>query len=279
MANVFMRFPGGRSRALTLSYDDGTDQDKRLIDLMKEYGLKGTFNIGSGCYAEEGTVFKDGQYHRRLTKQQAIDLYKDSGMEIAVHGLTHPFLEQLPIAMCTHEVYQDRVNLEEEYEQIVRGMAYPYGTYNDAVVEVLKSCGIVYSRTVETTGKFKIPTDWLRLKATCHHADPRLMELAHNFVEKEHPHAPALFYVWGHAFEFERDNNWEIIEEFAEYIGKREEIWYATNIEVYDYVQAYNQLVFSANGTKVYNPTVYDIYFEKAQVLYCVKPNEVKDLG
>jgi len=278
MANVFMRFPQGKKKALTLSYDDGTDQDRRLIELMKKYGLKGTFNIGSGCYSKEGTVFKEGQFHRRLTKQQAIDLYKDSGMEIAVHGLTHPFLEQLPLPMCTYEVLQDRKNLEEEYGQIVRGMAYPYGTYNDAVVEVLKSCGIVYSRTVETTGNFHIPTDWLRLKATCHHADPRLMKLAHDFVEKDRPHAPALFYVWGHTFEFELDNNWEIIEEFAAYIGNREEVWYATNIEVYDYVQAYNQLQFGATGDKVYNPTVYDIYFEKAGKLYCVKSNETKIL-
>ncbi|MBQ8802474.1 MAG: polysaccharide deacetylase, partial [Tyzzerella sp.] len=64
-----------------------------------------------------------------------------------------------------------------------------------------------------------------------------------------------------------------------EYIGNREEIWYATNIEVYDYVQAYNQLVFSANGKKVYNPTAYDIYFEKDKKIYCVKPDECKILN
>ena len=278
MSNIFMRFPKGKKRALTLSYDDATDQDIRLIELMKKHGLKGTFNVNSGCYTEEGTVYKEGQYHRRMTKKQAIDLYKNSGMEIAVHGLTHPFLEQLPPSMCTYEIYQDRVNLEEEYGQIVRGMAYPYGRYNDAVVDAVKSCSIVYSRTIESTGKFSIPTDWLRWKATCHHADPNLMELAHKFVEKERKEAPALFYVWGHTFEFERDNNWEIIEEFAEYIGNREEIWYATNIEVYDYVHAYNQLVFSANGGKVYNPTVFDIYFEKDKKIYCVKPNECKNL-
>ena len=273
---MFMRFPNGKKKALTLSYDDQTCQDERLIALMKEYGLKGTFNIGSGCYAEEGTVYEKGQYHRRMTKKQAIALYKDSGMEIAVHGVTHPFLEQLPVSMCTHDIYQDRVNLEEEYGQIIRGMAYPYGRYNDTVVQVLKNCGIVYARTIESTGKFDIPTDWHRWKATCHHADPRLMELAKKFIEKERKEAPALFYLWGHTFEFERDNNWEIIEEFIPYIGNREDIWYATNIEIYDYVHAYQQLRYSADGTKVYNPTVYDVYFEKDKQIYCVKPNETK---
>lgn len=279
MTSVFMRFPEGKQKALTLSYDDGTDQDERLIDLMKQYGLKGTFNISSGCYVKEGTVFKEGQYHRRLTRQQAIDLYKDSGMEIAVHGLTHPYLDHLPVGMCTKEVLEDRINLEEQYGQIVRGMAYPFGTYNDSVVENLKSCGIVYSRTIETTGKFRLPTDWLRLKATCHHADPNLMKLAHDFVENDKRKYPALFYVWGHTFEFERDDNWEIIEEFVEYIGNREEIWYATNIEIYDYVKAYEQLSFSANGQQVYNPTAYTLYFEKDGRLCHVEPNEYKSLN
>ena len=34
MADIFMRFPEGKSKALTLSYDDGVEQDKRLIQIM-----------------------------------------------------------------------------------------------------------------------------------------------------------------------------------------------------------------------------------------------------
>ena len=171
-------------KAVTFSFDDGVEDDKIVVDILNRYGLKGTFNIKGGLYAPEGTVYKKGTIHRRMTKKQCQELYKDSGMEVAVHGYTHPFLEQLPPAMCTYEVLQDRTNLETEYGQIVRGMAYPYGTYNDDVVEAIKACGIVYARTIETTGKFSIPTDWLRLKPTCHHADPKLMQLAHDFVEK-----------------------------------------------------------------------------------------------
>ena len=119
MANLFMRFPEGKVKALTLSYDDGVEQDVRLIEIMKKYGLKGTFNINSGLYAPEGTVYPEGTIHRRMTKSQALALYKNSGMEIAVHGLTHPFLEQLPKEMCTYEVLKDRINLEKEYEVLL----------------------------------------------------------------------------------------------------------------------------------------------------------------
>jgi len=273
-----MRFPGGNEKALTLSYDDGVEQDIRLIDIMQKHGLKGTFNLSSGLYAAEGTVYKEGTIHRRMTKAQCLDLYMGSGMEVAVHGYTHPFLEQLPTEIRTLEVLKDREMLEGDFDCIVRGMAYPFGTYNDEVVKTLQQCGIVYSRTTFSTEKFDIPKDWLRLKATCHHTNPRLMELARNFVENSSNRGPnrepLLFYLWGHSYEFEADNNWNVIEEFAEYIGGKDDIWYATNIDVYDYVAAYKQLQFSADGRKVYNPTAMTLYFVYGGVDYSVAPGQ-----
>ena len=41
-------FPGGKSKAFTLSYDDGVVQDRRLAELFRKYGLKCSFNLGSG---------------------------------------------------------------------------------------------------------------------------------------------------------------------------------------------------------------------------------------
>ena len=279
MAQLFMRFPGGVQRALTLSYDDGVEQDARLIEIMKKYGLKGTFNLNICEYAPEGTVYPSGQIHRRMTKRQVTELYADSGMEVAVHGLTHPWLEQLSAVECAQEIIKDRENLEEQFGRIVRGMAYPYGTFNDAVVRILGDCGIAYSRTVHSTGSFDIPGDWLRLPATCHHNDPRLTELAERFLAPFwHPH-PQLFYLWGHSYEFEENHNWERIEDFAKLLGGRKEIWYATNIEVHDYVEAYRSLVFSADGRRLYNPTAFELFYEGYGQSGSIQPGETKMLA
>ena len=43
-----MLFPGGKTRAMTFSYDDGVLQDKRLIEMFDKYGVKGTFNLNYG---------------------------------------------------------------------------------------------------------------------------------------------------------------------------------------------------------------------------------------
>ena len=258
--NLFMRFPGGVRKALTLSYDDGVEQDIHFVDIINKHGLKCTFNINGGSFAPEGKVFKEGTIHRRMTKNACIELYKNSGHEVAVHGYTHPWLEKLSPAGVAYEIIKDREELEDAFGCIIRGMAYPYGTYNDDVVRVLADCGIVYSRTTKSTEKFDIPTDWLRMPATSHHNSPRLMELAKQFVEYD-KNDPKLFYLWGHTYEFEERDNWHVIENFAEYMGGREDIWYATNIEIYEYIEDFKRLVFSADMRKVKNPTARDLWF------------------
>ncbi len=271
MSSMVMRYPGGRPKALTLSYDDGVQQDIRLIDIMKKNGLKGAFNFNTGCYAAEDRVYPPDKVHRRMKKSEALALYTDSGMEVAVHGLTHPYLQELSKEACTYDVMKDRENLEEQFGRIVRGMAYPYGTTSDRVVQCLESCGIVYSRTTVSTCKFELPAQWLRWHPTCHHRDPRLMELAERFVGAFKGRESWLFYLWGHSYEFDGDKNWEVIERFAEYVGGRDDIWYATNMEIYEYVEAYRKLVTSLDCRRVYNPTALDIWVEINEKLYCVE--------
>ncbi len=279
MAQVFMRFPGGKQRALTFSYDDGVEQDVRLIEIFKKHGLRATFNLNSGQYAPEGTVYPEGQIHRRMTEAQVTELYNQDGIEVAVHGYTHPWLDHMPVNMCTKDLMDDREKLESQFGTIVRGMAYPFGTHSEDVVASMRSVGIVYSRTVHSTRDFNMPTDWMRLPATCHHNDPELMKLAHRFVEESSWGRPWMFYLWGHSYEFEENNNWEVIEEFAEFMSGRDDIWYATNIEIYDYQDAFKRLLFSMDGSIVNNPTAYELWFFLNGKEYSIKPGETLKLS
>lgn len=271
--NTFVRFPGGLKKALTLSYDDAVIEDKKLIEIMQRHGLKGTFNINTGLFAKESG-------HRRMTEQEAVDLYTGSGMEVAVHSYTHPFLEQLPLHLAFEEICKDRQEIERLFGGVCRGMAYPMGTFSNALADRLKDLGILYSRTTVATEKFDLPlpADWARLPATCHHNHPRLMELARKFAEREIRWRSELFYLWGHSYEFDDNDNWNVIEEFASYMGGREEIWYATNIEIFSYLEAFHQLQFSADGRRVYNPTLFTLYFStNSKDLFKVEPGQTLD--
>lgn len=134
-----MRYPGGLAKVLTLSYDDGVEQDIELVRILDEHGIKCTFNLNTGEYAPEGHVWPEGQVHRRMTRKQCIELFKDSGHEVAVHGLIHELVTEAPTAMIVSEVMEDRKNPERDFGGMVRGMAYPFGPCNQTAVDALRS--------------------------------------------------------------------------------------------------------------------------------------------
>lgn len=257
---IDLAFPGGKAKAFTLSYDDGVEQDVRLIELLRQYDLRGTFNLNSGRCAAPGTVYAPGTIHRRMTAERCRKVYADAHCEVAVHSLSHPFLETMPAPTVLREVLADRENLERQFGHIVTGMAYPFGTYSAQVLQALRMAGICYARTVHSTQSFALPQDWLTWDPTCKHTDEALPELTRRFVEETPQRGPMLFYVWGHAYEFERDDNWSVMETLCSRVSGRQDVFYATNGEICAYVNAYRALQWSVDETIAFNPTATELW-------------------
>lgn len=268
-------FPNGLKKAFTLSYDDGCYDDIRLMGLMSSFGIKGTFNIGTGLFRPEGTE-PQGPWPR-LTLSEA-EQYVREGVEVAVHGVTHRDFTKITEPELIYEIMSDKKNIETMFKTVIRGAAYPYGSFNDLSVEALRKCGIKYCRTVWSDYSMNMPADWLRLRPTAHHCDPKINELVDKFLTEE-PRDLKMLYIWGHTPEFRRDNNWDLIEKILEKAANRPEIWYATNIEICEYDLASRALEYSADGRYVYNPTAKEIWLEKPNgEAMTVKAGEVKEI-
>ena len=273
MRSVFMRYPDGKAKAVTFSYDDGASQDIRLADVFDRYGMKATFNFNS-------------RNMRKInhTKEQIHEHFLSKGHEIAVHGANHRANGNLRPIEGIRDVLDCRLELEETCERIIRGMAYPdsgitqmgnFGNYQQ-IKNYLTELDIAYARTLgKDNDSFTLPEDFHAWLPTAHHNNPKIMEYIDKFlnidISTNAYHAkriPRLLYIWGHSFEFDRNNNWEHIEEICKKLAHRPEIWYATNIEIYDYVEAYKRLVYSADGYMIYNPTLLDIWIDVDGVVY-----------
>lgn len=255
--SFYMRYPGFRNKAVTLSYDDGITPDLALADILDRHGLKCTFNVNAGYLGAPMTRIEG----RRLVADEIAALAA-RGHEIAAHGYKHKWLTALPAPQVLYEMLRDRRELEAIVKRPVTGLAYAMGDYDGRVIELLRKAGFAYARTVHSSRSFRTPIDFLEWHPTCHHADPRLMELAKSFVENTADNdRPLLFYLWGHSYEFVEGENWEIIERFADFIGGREDLWYVTNGEFFAYTEAYRSLRFDAEEGTVYNPSAMDVYF------------------
>ena len=262
MALIYMKFPEGRAKALTFSYDDGVVQDKRLIKIFDKYGLKATFNLNSKVlYDGKGKNVPD--WWNPLTLEEAKALYINSGHEVALHTHTHPYPHIIHSDNMAREVILNREILEREFGGVITGMAYPMGSYTEETINVLKTCGVSYSRTVQSTSGFAYPPEnWLALKPTCHHNHEKIFELAEKFISLNWSTASvnAMFYIWGHSYEFDQDNSWERMEKLCEALSGKDDIWYATNIEIYNYQKAFNALEISLDGNTIHNPTSTDVW-------------------
>lgn len=242
-------FPEGKKKALTFSYDDGQVFDRRLIGLFRKYGLRGTFHLNADTVGTKGYV----------TRDELPRLYED--MEIAGHTASHPYLSQKPESRILSEIWEDRKALEQWTGRLVRGFSYPFGETSDEIRKALEAAGIEYARTVVSTDSFLWPDQFLMWNPTCHHnqvTDEMIRHFLHPFDYERN----LLFYIWGHSFEFEREQTWDRMEEICAGLGGRNDVWYATNIEIKEYITAVRRLVVSADGRQVYNPSAQSVWIE-----------------
>ena len=242
MNRVYYCFDGGKHKALTLSYDDGKLQDRRLAALFNQHGIKATFNLNSGIWDRDDA---------RIKPEEMPELYR--GHEIACHTVTHPTIARCPLPEVAEEVLADRRALEAITGYPVRGLAYPNGSVSEEITRLLPLCGIRYGRIVGNSESFALPEDPMRWKATCHHRH-RLLELGEEFRGLFKKQYLYLMYVWGHSYEFDQQDNWELIEEFCRQMGGRDDIWYCTNIQFIDAMENFRRLQFAADNSFVYNP-------------------------
>lgn len=248
MARIILDcFPGGRHKALTMSYDDGVVQDRRLAAIFNQHGIRGTFHLNSGLLNTKG----------RIDAAEVAELYR--GHEVSVHGVRHHYPTRLDRESLIAELYEDRRALERLVGYPVRGMSYAYGDYDDRVVAQLPALGIEYARTTRLDPGYGLPADFLRWTPTCHHRD--CLARGKEFLSAPDRQGPRLLYVWGHSYEFDNNNNWAEIEQFCRDLGGQATIWYATNIEIVDYVNAMRNLRIAVDESAVYNPSGLEIWF------------------
>lgn len=279
MRSVFMRYPGGKAKAVTFSYDDGVPQDQRLAALFDKYGMKATFNFNCECNRKFN-----------FTKEQIKELFLSKGHEIAVHGAFHRANGNLRPIEGIRDVLDCRLELEAKCDQIIRGMAYPdtgitqmgnFGNY-EQIKNYLTELDIAYARTLGgDNNSFLVPQDFHAWMPTAHHDNPNIMKYIDEFLNLDISPAayhakriPRLFYIWGHSYEFDRNDNWAHMEAICQKFAGNEELWFATNIEIYDYVQAYKSLRYSADGHTVYNPTLLTIWLDADSKPYCIQSGE-----
>ena len=291
--HIFMRYPFGKYKALTFSFDDGSKEDIWLCDILKKYNLKGTFNLNMGLLPDsedfdfdtlDDNIFPVKKYLHRLTYNKLKELYENYDVEFACHGFTHSQIDKLCEDQMLWEILKDRNQLEKLTGCPVHGFAYPQGTYDDKY-KLLKIAGIKYARTVKYSKSFDLPKDFFQWAPTCSFKSDDIFELIEEFKTASPDKMvyskradPMLFYIFAHSYEFNINNGFEQFERVAKEVSNNDEVWYCSNIEFYNYVKAYENLDFTLDKDVVTNNSAIAVWIYANGQTYKIEPNKTVKL-
>jgi peptidoglycan/xylan/chitin deacetylase (PgdA/CDA1 family) len=76
----------------------------------------------------------------------------EQGWEIGAHTLTHPHLTLLNDEDALHELRESRNRIEHELQTRVISFAYPFGTYDDRIKELVKQTGFEFGIATDSGG-------------------------------------------------------------------------------------------------------------------------------
>lgn len=238
----------------TLSYDDGVEQDKPLVKILREYGIKATFNLNSGLFGQKDYIGRIGEYgvmpipekkkasrswlkpvnHFVIPKDEVVQVYE--GFEIASHGHRHELYQLSSKETIRASVTTDIELLSTLFNQTIVGHAYPFGGMTSKSAGILRETQLLYGRGVKSTKGFTFPKDPLRYQPTCWHGTQDVFSLLDQFIAAVPIQEDLLFYMWGHSYEFDygtERNSWDRIRNLCGRIAGRDDIVYCTNAEAF----------------------------------------------
>jgi len=272
MEKIFtLLYPQYKPKACTFSYDDGVLQDVWVVNLFRQYNLKGTFNLNSGQFGQP--KMRDGIDCSHLKEERIVKLYE--GQEIATHTFSHPHLENLSKAEQLNEYRQDILKLRELFGKPIVGSAYPFGTYNQTTLDVLDELNVKYARTTKSTYDFHRPYNFRLWHPTIHHNDLKIGDIVNRFYQTSEE--LAILYIWGHSYEFALQNNWREFEMLCADLACHPHIWFATNGEIYEYIKA-AELSYVRNNI-LFNPSNKVIFYQIGQSVLSLEPCGQRDIG
>lgn len=263
-------YPHGKKKAFNITYDDGVIQDIRFVELMNKYGLKGTFNLNFGLM-EQGFEWthKNGMVVKRLTPQQALELYGDH--EIASHSYTHPFMDNMSEDEIMDEMTKDKMSLEELFGREVVGFAVPFDYYSDLIADCARRCGFEYSRDGNESYSYIPPKNPYYWSAGTYHVMPGFKGFVEGFFETNEE--MALCQIVGHTYDLDVMDMWDYIEDVIKRVAISDDIINMTNMELVRYLKAMDMV--SYDDRLIENKSDMDLWFECDGEIVCVKPRSV----
>lgn len=216
------------SLRITTSWDDGHPLDAKLAELLRKYGIGGTFYVP--CKNREGRPV--------LHNSELLNI--DQNFEIGGHTHDHVRLAKLNPNEAKQQIKDGKHYLEDVLSREVEGFCYPGGVHSRSVRALVRDAGFKYGRTIENfvltraADRFAMPTtlqffphnrgtyvrNFVRHRSFASRIVPFWSAVSgHSLVEiilalaQRASGSGVWLHFWGHSWEIEEYQLWNQLEE------------------------------------------------------------------
>ncbi len=133
-------------KPVVLTFDDGFSDQLKAFALLKKYNMRATFYIIIGGALSNWCVGTERQQGLNcgdsyLNWEELAQLNSSGLIEIGAHTLDHPQLTNLSPQAQREQIFNSKQILEQKLGIKVTSFAYPYGAYDQAVMNLVREAG------------------------------------------------------------------------------------------------------------------------------------------
>jgi len=155
-------------KTVVLTFDDGYEDNYLMAwPILRKYNFPATIFLATG---RVGGIYKSQSQNvsfRMLSWSQIKEMHQSGLVDFEPHTVSHPKLVNFSIAGAEQEITISKLTIEEQLNKKCLFFAYPAGSYNQDVINILEKNDFIAAVTVKP-GFIK--------------SDDKLLELNRNFV-------------------------------------------------------------------------------------------------
>lgn len=152
-AGFSFRPPGlpQKTQTLAITFDDGFVSNlQAAVPVMREFGCRAiNYLVGDRIGKTSDWEAAEGGEARPLMDESQIRDWIAAGNWVGAHTCTHPRLSRIPRERAREEIVSSKKKLEDRFGLPMEHFAYPFGDYDEVVVDLVREAGFKTACTMD----------------------------------------------------------------------------------------------------------------------------------